>query len=377
MEKCKENQLKKEERKRNAREFLLASEGGCSAMSWETEDGLVLWGRNFDFNRIAKGTNVLYVPADIPYDTCGGVLPEEKTLPSKKRGKYAAIGIGGLFLSDTPLFYEGMNEEGLMGGQLYFRKFAAYPKNCQSGRIPVQPSVLLTHVLLQCKDTKEVEDELKNRISLVDLPILGTVVQVHWMFTDRRGRSIVVEERRDGLHVYPDTMGIMTNSPDYEWHRLNILNYVQIRQEDYGIREFDGERVEPCFSGSGTLGLPGDFTSPSRFVRLAFLKKYGVKGKNEKDGVTRLFHMMHHAAFPPGLAVVGEPGENMPYDERMVPYDYTIYTSVMCAQSGRFYWTTFENMNIRCAALADLKERQEPVQLELNGRDGYSQERVR
>ena len=103
----------------------------------------------------------------------------------------------------------------------------------------------------------------------------------------------------------------------------------------------------------------------------------GMKGKNEKDGVTRLFHMMHHAAFPPGLAVVGEPGENMPYDERMVPYDYTIYTSVMCAQSGRFYWTTFENMNIRCAALADLKERQEPVQLELNGRDGYSQERVR
>lgn len=69
MEKCRENQLKKEERKRNAREFLLASEGGCSAMSWETEDGLVLWGRNFDFNRIAKGTNVLYVPAEIPYDT--------------------------------------------------------------------------------------------------------------------------------------------------------------------------------------------------------------------------------------------------------------------------------------------------------------------
>ena len=117
--------------------------------------------------------------------------------------------------------------------------------------------------------------------------------------------------------------------------------------------------LDAVVAGGGSLlfrqrysGASRRFTSPSRFVRLAFLKKYGVKGKNEKDGVTRLFHMMHHAAFPPGLAVVGEPGENMPYDERMVPYDYTIYTSVMCAQSGRFYWTTFENMNIRCAALA-------------------------
>ena len=104
MEKCRENQLKKEERKRNAREFLLASEGGCSAMSWETEDGLVLWGRNFDFNRIAKGTNVLYVPAEIPYDTCGGVLPEEKTLPQRSGENMRQLESEGFFFP-TRLFF--------------------------------------------------------------------------------------------------------------------------------------------------------------------------------------------------------------------------------------------------------------------------------
>ena len=91
----------------------------------------------------------------------------------------------------------------------------------------------------------------------------------------------VIEPDVDGLHIYRSTVGVMTNSPGYPWHRTNLLNYVGLRDLDYDEWELEDNRLSQCFSGSGMQGLPGDWSSPSRFVRLAMLKKFGVKGQDD------------------------------------------------------------------------------------------------
>ena len=93
----------------------------------------------------------------------------------------------------------------------------------------------------------------------------------------------------------------MTNSPGYPWHKMNLLNYAGIRDLDYPSVDLDGESLEQCFSGSGAQGLPGDWSSPSRFVRLVFLKKYALPGKDEEEGVGRMFHLFQSAASLWGL----------------------------------------------------------------------------
>ena len=113
-------------------------------------------------------------------------------------------------------------------------------------------------------------------------------------------------------------------------------------------------------------GLPGDFSSPSRFVRLAMLKKCAVPGQNETDGVAKLFHLMQSAAFPLGAVRVSEPGHVPERDEGVVPFDYTLYTVVLCAQSLRCYWTSYENQRVQYLELERLLERSEPVQFDFH-----------
>ena len=129
--------------------------------------------------------------------------------------------------------------------------------------------------------------------------------------------------------------------------------------------ELAGLRQEPCFSGSGAAGLPGDWSSPSRFVRLAFLREHAVKGGDEAEGVSLLFRLLHSAAFPLGAVELTGPGEITPHDRGVVPYDYTVYSSVLCAESMRFYWLTYRNSRVRYVELSRLLKGDRPLQFAL------------
>lgn len=176
---------------------------------------------------------------------------------------------------------------------------------------------------------------------------------------------------RDGLHIYRNTLGVMTNSPGYLWHRTNLLNYAGIRDLDHGAMELAGQQLTPCFSGSGAQGLPGDWSSPSRFVRLAFLKTYGVKGATESAGVGAMFRLLQSAAFPLGMVRVPQPESPGGLEGDILPYDYTVYTAVACAESLRFYWTTYENQRIQFVDLSTLRHQTRPVQFELGRWAGF------
>lgn len=354
------------EDRRAAEAFLSSLHGGCSALSWETADGKHLWGRNLDFNRLAEGTRVTFLPRKTVFYTYGTSL--ENTLREDTRTEtiYGAVGIGSLLLKSTPALYEGINEEGLTGGQLYYRGFAHFERECRPGTRPVQPPFLITYLLGRCRNVEEVVRELQENITLSGAPMLGMVPTLHWMFADRTGESVIVEPDREGLHIYRNTMGVMTNSPGYPWHRTNLLTYAGLRDLDYDTLHINGDSLEQCFSGGGMKGLPGDWSSPSRFVRLSFLKKYCEKGRNEEEGVARMLRLFDSAAFPLGMVRVSEPGTITEYDRGVTPFDYTVYTSVMCAESLRFYWLTYGNSRVRYVDLGELLKKNRAVQFELS-----------
>ena len=335
-------------------------------MSWATRDGKHLWGRNFDFDRIARGTAVTCLPAGTPYFPGG----QEGGGP-QLRSRYAAVGTGILLIPGTPVLYEGINERGLMGGQLYYREFARFPAQVRPGTLALCPPFAVLHLLGQCADVEEAVQALQSEVTLAALPVLGTVPPLHWAFSDATGEMAVVESDRDGLHIYRRTVGVMTNSPGYPWHRLNLLNYAGIRDLDYDTLELDQLCLDQCFSGSGAQGLPGDWSSPSRFIRLAFLRHYGTKGKNEAEGVSRMLHLFQSAVFPLGMVRVSQPGKPSELEPEGLPFDYTVYTSLMCSESLRFYWVSYENQRVRYVDLSCLAQAKEPVQFDLGRRPEF------
>ena len=343
---------------------------GCSSFSWSTLDGKHLWGRNFDFNRIADGSKVTYIPRGTTFYTCGSTVEHNIAEETYQTATYAAIGIG-LLLESTPTLYEGMNEKGLMGGQLYYREFAHFKEKGIDERLALQPPFAVTYFLTKCATVEEVVAELEQNVAFVGIPLLGTVPPIHWTFSDKTGETIIIEPDREELHIYRKTMGVMTNSPSYSWHRLNLLNYAQIREFDYDELVINGEKLSQCFSGSGAFGMPGDWSSTSRFIRLSFLKKYAVQGRNEEEGVTNMFHLFQSVAFPLGMIKVSDQGKITEKDTSIVPYDYTVYTSVMCAESLKFYWNSYKNMRVQYVDLAILMNSNQVQQFELDFNEDF------
>ncbi|WP_024615366.1 choloylglycine hydrolase family protein [Clostridium sp. Ade.TY] len=348
----------------NVKELISDMNAGCSSITWSTEDGKHLWGRNFDFNHIANGSMITYVPKGKEYYGCGNILEKNIDESTKLISKYAAVGTGSLLMESTPVLYEGVNEKGLMGGQLYYRNYARYEDKAKEGTIGIQAPYVVTYLLTQCANIEEVIDALINKLTLVNVPMFGSIGTIHWSFTDKTGETVIIEPDKTGITIYRNSMGVLTNSPSYSWHQLNLYNYFNIRDLDYDNLTIDGFTLEQCASGNGTLGLPGDFTSQSRFVRLAFLKKYGVKGKTEEEGVTYGIHLLNNVAMPLGIVRVSQPGD-LKHASGVVPFDYTVYTSMMCAESLKFYWVTYENQRVQCIDLNHLLDKDDYVQFDL------------
>lgn len=341
---------------------------GCSAIAWETEDGKHLWGRNLDFNKLPMGAKVVYMPAGTVFYTSGTKLEGNLDEGSRQTAEHSVLGIGITALGSAPVFYEGVNEAGLMGGQLYYRELASFAETDGSGRLPVQPPLAVTYLLASCATVEEAVQALRETVWLEGKPLLGPVPPLHWMFSDVSGACAIIEPDRDGLHIYRQTMGVMANSPGYPWHRMNLLNYSLLGNRDcIQPLQMNGVSVEQCFSGTGCQGLPGDFTSPSRFVRLAFLRQFCEKGRDEPQGVAYLFRMLQNVAFPLGMVYVGEDEAVSAEDQGVTTYDYTVYTAAMCGESGRYYWTTYENGRVQYAELRDFQECRQVVELDLEG----------
>lgn len=312
-------------------------EFACSSFSWETKDGRHLLGRTYDQFGDLAANRVIGVP---PGAGCSPSLHPEGTAPS---GRYAYTGMAVLGFGE-PILVDGVNAAGLMGALLHYPEYAVYPKKAEPEKTAVHPGRLLAWLLCRCAGVREAVEAM-DAITLVDEPIQGKPLPAHYILSDKTGETLVIEPDAGGVHIHRNTIGVLTNSPDYRWHRTNLRNFVGVTNlpkaphtiAGHEIREF-GERL-----GGGT-GLPGDYSSPSRFVRMAFMKEYAVRGENEVDGVSRMFRAFAMVDIPEGLAK-GDPDHEV--------YEQTLCTSVLCAESGLYYFAPAQNRRISAVRLLE------------------------
>lgn len=308
---------------------------GCSSFSWETKDGNHLLGRTYDQFGDLTANQVISVPRGMPCSP--GLHPEDGC----EAGRHSYTGMAVLGFGE-PILVDGVNASGLMGALLHYPEYAHYSSAPTPGTVAVHPGRLLAWLLSQCSSVTECVRTME-QVTLVDELIQGKPLPAHYIFSDKGGETVIIEPDEGGLSIHRSTIGVLTNSPNYQWNRTNLRNFVGVTnlpQESrsvagYKLREFGGRL-------GGGSGLPGDYSSPSRFVRLAFMKEFAVRGKDELDGVSRMFRAFAPVDIPEGLAKA---------DPNYEVYEQTLCTSVMCAESGVYYFAPPQNRRVSAVRL--------------------------
>ncbi|KEH84611.1 linear amide C-N hydrolase [Clostridium novyi] len=302
----------------------------CSSFSWSTEDNKHLLGRTYDQFGNLEGNKIVVIPKNYTINL------EVNDTNNIAKTKYSYVGMGILEVG-TPILSEGINEKGLMGALLYYPEFAYYNKEKSPNAININPAFFVTYILGECANLNELLIKIKD-INLTNELIKGEAMPVHYMFSDASGEAIIIEPDKGGISIHRNSIGVLTNSPNYSWQKQNLRNYLGTSNEARPPQNVVNYEISEFGEGSGALGLPGDYTPVSRFVRLAFIKQFAVKGKNELDGITKMFHNFSSVDVPDGI--IKEKNESS--------YERTLCISCMCSESLTYYFKLSSNSRI-CA----------------------------
>lgn len=290
----------------------------CTAVSYKTKN--FYFGRTLDYESTFP-THITVTPRRFPLRfRHGGTMSAH----------HALIGMA-YVVGDYPLYYDGMNEKGLCMAGLNFVGNAVYRSPAPEGDNVCQFE-FIPWILGQCATVAEARG-LLSRIRLTDTPFREDlpVSDLHWMMADRQ-ESITVESVADGVMVYDNPVGVLTNNPPFPEQIFHLNDYMHLSPGAPENRFSDRLDLRPYSRGMGAMGLPGDLSSPSRFVRAAFVKMNSASGDTETESVGQFFHIMGSVEQPSGCCLVGD-GE----------YERTIYTSCCSADRGIYYYTTYEN----------------------------------
>ena len=293
------------------------SEIMCTSISFKTKDHY--FGRNLDYE-FSYNETVTVTPRNYP-------LKYRKVKALKTH--YAIIGMA-FVQNDYPLYYDATNEKGLSMAGLNFPKFAVYHP-LTKGKDNVTPCEFIPWILGQCATVEEArvllaKMSLYNENFSEQLPLSP----LHWHVADEK-QSIVVESVQEGLKIYDNPVGVMTNSPTFDFHLLNLSHYMGATREIANNRFAEKLDIAAYSRGMGGFGLPGDLSSASRFVRAAFTLNNSVVGNSEKESVSHFFHILGSVAQQKGCCAVDH------------GYEYTIYSSCCNTTKGIYYYTTYEN----------------------------------
>ncbi len=298
----------------------------CTALSVKKKTGTYLFGRNMDIEYYFNQSPMV-VPRNYTY--------KNYATGNMEVNKYALMGMG-VVVDELPLFAEVQNEKGLSCAGLNFPD-AVWENECKEGYNNMPPYNFPLWVVGNYGSTQEVIENIGN-ISLVGVPVNTNLPlpTLHFMVCDKIGKSIVVEFTKNGVQVYDNKVGVMTNAPDFPWHLTNLRNYLNISSHDLPDTYWGEQGLYPLGTGTGLRGLPGDFSSVSRFVRSAFLRN-SLKISDTKSGdVNAFFHILDNVAMVKGAVIT--------QDNHV---DYTSYASCMDLQEGKYYFKTYDNQCIR------------------------------
>lgn len=293
----------------------------CTAATYKTND--FYFGRTLDYE-FSYGDEVTITPRNYTFH-----FRKTGTLESH----YAMIGMA-YIAGDYPLYYDAVNEKGLGISGLNFVGNADYKKEVND-KDNVAQFEFIPWILSQCATVKEAIASIE-RLNLIDEPFSKELplAQLHWLIADRN-EAITVESVKDGIHIYPNPVGVMTNNPPFEAQMFALNNYMHLSPKSPQNSFSDKLPLHTYSRGMGALGLPGDLSSQSRFIRVAFTKMNSVSGSSENESVSQFFHILGSVDQQRGCCDVGE-GK----------YEITLYTSCCNTDKGIYYYTTYENHQI-------------------------------
>lgn len=293
----------------------------CTAATYKTKD--FYFGRTLDYE-FSYGDEITVTPRNFPFAFRSG---------GKTDKHYAILGMAHV-ADGFPLYYDAMNERGLCVAGLNFvgNAFYRYP-------LPDKENVaqfeVIPWLLSQCGTVSEARERLAN-INITNIPFNDKLpcAQLHWIIADKN-EAITVESVKDGIKIYENPVGVLTNNPPFDEQMFNLNNYMHLSVSN-PQNTFSDKLPLKCYSrGMGAIGLPGDLSSQSRFVRVAFVKQNSLSADTEAESVSQFFHILGSVDQQRGCCKLD--GDK---------YEITLYTSCCNADKGIYYYTTYDNHQI-------------------------------
>lgn len=293
----------------------------CTAATYQTKD--FYFGRTLDYE-FSYGDEVTITPRNYPFH-----FREKEEIHTH----YAIIGMAHV-VDDYPLYYDAINEKGLAMAGLNFVGNAHYNKKTE-GKDNITQYELIPWILSQCATVKEAQI-LIEKINLLNIPFNDKLplAQLHWMISDSK-ESIVVEPLKEGIKIYENPVGVLTNNPPFDMQMFALNSYMNLSTKSPQNHFAPSLDLKEYSRGMGAIGLPGDLSSQSRFVRVAFVKMNSISSENEEESVSQFFHILNAVDQQRGCCIL-ENGK----------YEITIYTSCCNASKGIYYYTSYDNHQI-------------------------------
>lgn len=293
----------------------------CTAVTYRTKD--FYFGRTLDYE-LSYSEEVTVTPRGFPL--------RFRNMGTLER-HYAMIGMAHV-VDDYPLYFDAVNEKGLAMAGLNFVGYADYKKPME-GKDNVAHFEFIPWILAQCGSVEEAR-VLLGRLNLTDTPFSRELppAELHWLMADHH-EAIAVESVQEGIRIYPNPPGVLTNNPPFDEQMFQLNNYMHLSPKDPDNRFSDQLKLYTYSRGMGAMGLPGDLSSQSRFVRATFVKMNSVSGLSESESVSQFFHILGAVDQPRGCCDVG--GGH---------FETTLYTSCCNTDKGIYYYTTYDNHRI-------------------------------
>lgn len=292
----------------------------CTAVGFKTKS--FYFGRTFDY--------------DLSYDEIMAFTPRNFVLSfqnvDKIREHYAILGIAHIE-ENNPLYYDAVNEKGLAMAGLNFVGNAFYADKIDD-KFNICPHEFIPFILGQCGSIDEAADLLKKINIINGSPGNLPAAELHWIITDKNS-ALTVESTKNGFFVYDNPICILANNPEFPQQLLQLSNYMHLSTKQPRNTFCSSLDLTQYSRGMGAIGLPGDWSSESRFARAAFVKENSVCGDSETESVCHFFRIMQTINLPRGCCEIGD-GK----------YQVTFYTDCCNIEKGIYYYTTYENHQI-------------------------------
>jgi choloylglycine hydrolase len=315
----------------------------CTGITLKAQDGAVVYGRTMEWGSFDLNSQVVIYPRGYRFT---GHTPDKKPGLAWK-GQYGFVGLDGI---DAEVTLDGMNEKGLAVGGFYHPGFAEYQKyDPANASKSMGPGDVIAYLLSTCATIDDVKAAIaKVYVTAVIAPPIGIAPPAHLIVVEPTGKAIVIEYLKGEPVVFNAPLGVITNAPTYDWHEINLRNYLNLSAVALPSKKLEDMNFAPLGGGSGMIGLPGDFTPPSRFVRAVAFTQSARATADGPEAIYELFRILDNFNVPLGAAE----GEGEARSKGM--RSSTIWTTGWDTKNRALYYHTQNNRRVRMVDLAKL-----------------------